>query len=461
MIHKLGMPKHNAHFTPPLTPLPLVEGISWPAIPTPRAAGFMAMQYQLDQSQWLPPDEILRRQLAQAAIVLRHALDTVPHYRDKYAGWHPGDRLDEAAWRRLPLLERGEIQEHFEQLRSTRLPASHGKIMTYGSSGSTGRPIQALGTETTHFFWLALGLRDHLWHRRDFSKKHGAIRSKVERANTPGWAEWADSFASGPSAMLNIQTDIDTQLDWLLAEAPDYLITHPSNLQALVERSNERGIRPAGLREVRTFGEMLKPDLRAQVRDAWGIPLSDLYSAEELGYIALQCPESEHYHIQAENLLVEVLREDGTPCAPGEIGMVVVTTLHNFAMPLIRYRLLDYAEAGEPCHCGRGLPVIRRIVGRQRNMITLPDGRRHWPSFPGSAWLAIAPIRQFQLVQEDLQTIRVRMVCPRPLTAEEEDMVRRMLTGKLRYPFQFVLEYPASIEPGPNRKFEDFVSRLA
>jgi phenylacetate-CoA ligase len=446
-----------------LTPYSMIDGISWPIIPTPLAAGLMAMQYQFEQSQWLSTAELEQRQFDQAAILLRHALDTVPHYRKKYGalavpGKPDGDDLDWDIWRGLPMLERSEIQDNIDQMKSARIPPSHGNIREYGSSGSTGRPLKVLGSDTTHFFWLCLTLRDHIWHQRDLAKKNGSIRTKVNNATLPGWGEWSNSIASGPSSLLSIQTDVDKQLDWLLTENPDYLITHPSNLHALVTCAVERGLRPANLREVRTFGEMLQPGLRELVRQVWGIKLTDMYSAEETGYIALQCPETDSYHIQSENLLVEILNERGEPCKPGETGEVVITTLHNFAMPLIRYRILDHAEAGAPCPCGRSLPVIRRIAGRQRNMIVLPDGRSHWPSFHGDAWRAIAPVKQFQMIQHDTRTIEIKLVCARPPSAQEEAGIRAMLTEKLGYPFNFRFSYQDSIQHSPNGKFEDFIS---
>lgn len=441
-----------------LHPYSMVEGISWPAIPPPRSAGLLAVQYQLGQSQWLPAAELERQQLDQAATLLRHALATVPHYREKYGALSLPDKLDWNTWRNLPLLERSEIQDGFEHMKSTRVPPSHGNIRLYGSSGSTGRPIKVLGTDMSHFFWLSLTLRDHVWQQRELTKKLAVIRSKVTGGSSPGWGEWSDSIISGPSSALNIRTDVDGQLDWLIAENPEYLLTHPTNLQALLKRAAERGVRPANLREARTFGEMLPVDLRELARQVWGVKLTDMYSAEEVGYIALQCPETEHYHIQSENLLVEILNGRGEPCQPGETGEVVVTTLHNFAMPLIRYRILDHAEVGEPCRCGRTLPVLRRIAGRQRNMVTLPDGRSHWPSFPSADWLAIAPIRQFQIIQHDIQTIEIKMVCPRALTAQEEAGIRTLLAEKLGYPFVFRFSYHDRIEPLANGKFEDFIS---
>ena len=317
-------------------------------------------------------------------------------------------------------------------------------------------------TEVTRHYWLALTLRDDIWHGRDFSGKLAAIRSKVERASLPSWFQESDGLLTGPASVLNIREDIDAQLDWLAAENPDYLMTHPSNLHALARRALERGIRPSRLREARTFGEMLRPDLRELCQRAWGVGLTDLYSAEEVGCIALQCPQADHYHVQSENLLVEILDGQGKPCRPGEIGGVVVTTLHNFAMPLIRYRLRDFAEVGEACDCGRGLPVLRRVVGRQRNMVVVPGGRRHWPSFPGSAWTAAAPpVRQFQLVQHDLNRIEARLVCARPLTASEEEALRRMLTEQLGHPFLFEFTYLDTLEGTSNSKYEDFVSHVS
>lgn len=443
-----------------LHPRSFVDGILWPALSSPSAASLLAMLFQLEQSQWLSAECLRQRQMKQAALVFRHALASVPFYRRHY-GELAGGVFDEPLWQSLPILERSDIQDNFELLKSTRPPERHGRPVIYGSSGSSGRPITVLGTEVTRHYWKILTLRDHIWHKRDFSGKLAAIRSKVQRASLPGWFPASDGLSTGPCCMLNISEDIDAQLNWLALENPDYLITHPSNLYALAQRALERGIRPNRLREVRTFGEMLRPDLRVLCQRAWGSGLTDMYSAEEVGYIALQCPQGEHYHVQAENLLVEILDQQGNPCGPGEVGSVVVTTLHNFAMPLIRYRLRDFAEVGATCDCGRGLPVLKRIVGRQRNMLTLPDGRRHWPSFPGAAWTQAAPVRQFQLVQHDLNRIEVRLVCARPLRESEQNALRAMLTDQLGYPFLFVFTFQDQFESTPNSKYEDFISRIS
>jgi phenylacetate-CoA ligase len=265
-------------------------------------------------------------------------------------------------------------------------------------------------------------------------------------------------FQTGPAATLDVRTDTARQLEWLQREDPHYLLTHASNLGALAEQSLRRGIRLPRLRQARTFSEALRPALRDTVRAAWGVETADTYSCEEAGYIALQCPRHEHYHVQAENLVVEVLDPEGRPCAPGETGEVVLTTLHNFALPLIRYRLGDYAEVGAPCDCGRGLPVLRRIHGRQRNMLRTPDGRELWPSLPSSLWLDVVPLEQFQVIQKSIGQLEINYVMARDLTPDEQSRLATALTARLGYPFDFDWQRRERLERTAGGKFEDFIS---
>lgn len=430
-------------------------------MPTGTAAALLALQYQFERSERFSPSALAAHQLRQAAVLLQHAQATVPWYRETLAGRSVAREMAAAEWLDLPTLDRTAVQAEFERLRSGAVPPSHGKVHAGQTSGSTARPIRFLSTDVSQLIWQALTLREHLWHRRDFAGKLAAIRIKVDEGRYPNWgAPVAAVCRTGPAATLNVHTDVAAQLDWLLREDPDYLITHPSNLGALAELALVRGVRPARLRQARTYSEALRPGLRERVQAAFGVGIADTYSCEEAGYIALQCPEHDHYHVQSESLLVEVLDERGRPCGPGETGEVVLTTLHNFAMPLIRYRLGDYAEVGEACPCGRGLPVLKRIHGRQRNMIVLPDGRRHWPSFPAELWRAVAPVEQFRLVQKTREDIEAQYVMARPLAPDEEMRLAAALQERLGYPFRIVLRRMDAIQRGANHKFEDFISEL-
>jgi len=440
-----------------------VPGVTWPAVPGPEAAAMLALQFQLEASQWLAPEELQQLQFRQLGTLLGHAYGTVPYYRERWRGlYDPAEHLTPEAFARLPLLTRAEMQAHFEALKSGRIPPGHGPLGETRTSGSSGRPVRVLKTSLTELFWRALGLREHLWHRRDFGGKLAAIRQGVPAGEGDGWgAVTGATLATGRSATLPVGTDVPAQLAWLEAQRPAYLLTHPTNLADLARHSLKRGFQPAGLREVRTRGEMLSQETRDLCREAWGVPVIDVYSANEVGYIALQCPDREHYHAQSEAILVEVLDEQGKACNPGEIGRIVVTLLHNFAMPIVRYEIGDYAEVGAPCSCGRGLPVLARIVGRVRNVLILANGERFWPSFATRDIDRIAPVRQCQFVQKDYQTVEARLVAESPLTAEQEEALRRHFLSRLPPGFTLKLVYYDEIPRGAGGKFEYFISEVA
>lgn len=437
-----------------------VRGIAWPGIPQNNAAQLLAACFQLERSQWWTAKALQDHQLSQLKLVLRHALETIPYYSEALSSLDV-DSLTWATFSALPRLERSTLQAEFDTLSSRQCPNSHGYVTQGQSSGSTGRPVRFLLTEASQLFWKALTLREHFWHKRDFAGKFAAIRVKLEEGRFRDWGSpVGEVFQTGPSVTLNVHTDVAKQLEWLQREGPDYLITHASNLGALAELSIKLGVSLPRLRQARTLSETLRPDLRDRVRKAWNVEITDVYSCEEAGAIALQCPLHEHYHVQSENLIVEVLHPDGTECKPGETGEVALTTLHNFAMPLIRYRIGDYAEVGETCTCGRGLPVLKHIHGRQRNMITLPDGNQHWPSFPGSLWTSVAPVEQFQLVQRRLDEIEANYVMFRALNEQEATRIVALLQERLGHPFLIRLQRVPAIERSAPHKLEDFISAL-
>jgi phenylacetate-CoA ligase len=429
-----------------------------------------AVQQQLMESQWLDPDALRARQFHQAGRLLGHAYDQIPFYRHRLeaAGYRPDGPLTAEIWRRIPDLTRADIQRESDALGCRTPHPSHGADIVVRSSGSTGKPITVYVSEVARFFTNAFALRDHLWQGRDRSCKIAEIRvggpQTGPKPDGEGTAPWADSAkavtSAGSSPKFDIQQPIERQAEWLVKTNPDYFVTHPSNLLYLARHCKANGIELPLLRQVATTTEVLDPEVRAACREAWGVEVADVYSSTEAGVLALQCPEHEHYHVQAEGTLLEVLDGDRV-CQPGEVGRVVATRLHNFAMPLIREEVGDYAEVGEPCPCGRGLPVLKRILGRARNLVTLPTGERYWPVLGGRSLTAVAPIRQYQIVQTSVEQVTARLVVPRKLTGEEEAKIKEIICDRLGYPFDLTLTYHDEIPRGPGGKFEDFLSEIA
>ena len=424
----------------------------------------------MESSQWWPREALLRHQLEQLGQLIRHAFTTVPLHQTRLAaaGYRVGQSITPEFWRTLPLLTRREMQEQRDALLSARPPESHGRQLQDATSGSTGMPVRIVKTDFVQILWHAMTLREELWQRRDWSLKLGVIRrdangeSGYPGRRHPDWgAPMGMVYTTGPAELLDTRTSVEEQAEWLMRVQPNYLLSFPSIIDELARHCLAAGLRPRALRGIKTFGEVVDPDLRDLCRRAWDVEIADMYSAVEVGYIALQCPEYAHYHVQSEVMMVEVLDEHGRDCRPGEVGQVVLTSLHNYAMPIIRYAPGDYAEAGEPCPCGRGLPVLKRILGRSRNMVTLPSGVRRFPLLGINKTLAtIDALVQFQLAQKTLEEIEVRLVARRPLTPEEETKLRDLLIANLGHAFQLVFTYHAQIPRSAGGKFFDFVSEL-
>ncbi|HEY9053144.1 MAG TPA: phenylacetate--CoA ligase family protein, partial [Gammaproteobacteria bacterium] len=267
-------------------------------------------------------------------------------------------------------------------------------------------------------------------------------------------------YDTGDSVMLNIFTPVPEQVAWLQREQPYYLLTHPSVLNELALYCKRNSIQFPFLGEVRTISESLPDHLRELCHEVWGVPLVDVYSTIELGYLALQCPDHAHYHVQSEGVFLEVLNENNQPCASGEIGRVIVTSLHNFAFPLIRYEVGDYAEVGEPCSCGRGLPVIKRILGRYRNMLTLPSGEKRYPQLGIQDLYKIAPIQQFQAIQRSLGDIEINIVLPRSLLESEHEKLIEKFQKMFGTSFTFSVNQVEHIQRSVSGKYEEFISCL-
>ncbi len=443
--------------------------IRWPAYPDEPAARLMAGLYQLEHSQWQSPDKLRQRQFEQLAPLLEHAAMHVPFYRERLraGGWELTPGLDAQRWSQIPLLTRADIQRASAALMSNAPPPSHGGHHVAQTSGSTGEPVKVTKTQVCQYFWQLCTLRNHFWHRRDFQGRFAAIRVFAAGAAAPdgetfsGWSRATSRlFSSGQSMRLDLRTDIAVQARWLERHNPKYLLTFPSNLHGLIEYFEHADVRLPALSEVIMVGEIVSPALRADCRRVLGVPLTDTYSSEEFGYLALQCPDHAHYHVQSENVLVEVLDDDGRPCAPGAVGRLVVSSLHNFAMPLIRYEIGDLAEVGEPCACGRGLPVLKRIIGRVRNLVRLPTGERRLPIVGYRGFRDIAPVRQYQFIQRTLEQIEVRLAVERPLTGDEEARLRVHIQQSLDYPFLIAFVYMPTIPRTKAGKFEEFMCAI-
>jgi len=455
---------------PHASPITAMSTIRWPALVPGPVAPWLALQYQLRRTERWEPERIRAHQFAQLRHLVAHAERTMPFWRQRLraAGITSDTPLTEESWSRIPVLTRPELQDAGPAAHCLSVPPSHGQTSRASTSGSSGRPLSILKTSLHQEFWNANLLREFGWHGIDPSGKIAVIRRDRQGDAGPGkgrsMRDWgptiAPLYATGPAVNYETRRPPREQLAWLLRENPDYLQAYPSILALLAQLARESGQKPRRLKHLFALSEVLTPETRALCQEVFGATISQNYSCEEAGYLGLQCPLHDHLHVPAETVKLEVLDSDNRPCEPGQVGRVVITPLHNFAMPLLRYELGDWAEPGPPCDCGRTLPVLRRVLGRSRNRVLLPSGEIRVAYFGGSGFNQIADLRRFQVTQTARDAIELRLVVHRPLSPETEAHIVRRIGEMLGHPFATNVIYVDDIPPSPSGKFEDFKTEI-
>lgn len=445
-------------------PRSAVPGLSFPSFVNGQDGQILAMLGQLEATQWWPLARLRARQLTQLETLLRHAHATTPYAKGK--AWADlGDQpLTWERWRQVPLLSRTTVQRRAADLRSTQVSERHGPVGFTRTSGSTSTPVEVHRTGVTAIVWQALTMRDHLWHRRDLDAPMAILRYAPNAAppdgvTAKGWGPIPQILGgTGVCHVLHVAATTQEQLAWLRAREAAYVLVYPSSLKDLVAASPTCPVR--GLRSIRTFGEICDDALRTRVREAWGVEIEDMYSTEEVGYLGLQCPEHPHLHAQSESALIEVLRDDGTPCEAGETGRIVVTPLHNFAMPLLRYDIGDYAVVGAPCSCGRGLPVLSKVIGRVHETFVTRDGDRVFLTVGIARLPDLAPVAQHQWVQTAPGEAELRLVAHRPPTPDETAAVEAHVGPAMPPGSQLTVRWVDEIPRTPRGKFLSFRSEI-
>lgn len=196
-------------------------------------------------------------------------------------------------------------------------------------------------------------------------------------------------------------------------------------------------------------------ETREFVSRGLGAMIIDRYSSEETGYIALQCPKHNHLHVVSPMTLVEIVDEDGRPCPPRRPGRVLLTSMQSYAMPLIRYEIGDIAEWREPCDCGITLPVINKIWGRTRHLITTPDGRKTYLRVYDHELQDIAGLMEYRFVLHQNAVMVAHLKVGQP-SASIAAAVTEKVQCALGYPYPVRVLFVDKVDWGGSWKQEPF-----
>lgn len=395
---------------------------------------------ELSKSQWLSLEEIEQRQLAEVRALAAHCWEHVPFYREQLqaAGIVPAEIRTLDDFRRIPIVSRPTCVERAAEMKGRSLPTGMFPMGSSKTSGTSGLPLEIFQTNLVRLWWWGCNLRDLEWRQFDPRGTLAVLRPS-RSANDPfvpsaegtslrTWFSALDGLIeSGSSHRMNPAQEPSQQLEWLRRVDPNYLLGHPSVLEVLASLVREVGKPLANLRGIQTKSESLTDEVRRKIEAGFGVPVQDLYSCAEAGFVASPCPEGHGLHVHAEHVLLEVLDDDGQPCLPGQTGRAVMTPLHNYLSPLLRYEILDEATVGPAaCPCGRGLPLLTRVNGLRMPHFHLADGRLKETSSLLEGLQLVGGMRQFQVVQKAVDHLLFRIVPDRVWTSDHADRIRQL-----------------------------------
>ena len=170
---------------------------------------------------------------------------------------------------------------------------------------------------------------------------------------------------------------------------------------------------------------------RTMIEKLFRAPVFDRYGCREVMMIAAECEQHSGLHITADNVYVELTR-NGQLCEPGEAGELLLTDLHNYGMPLIRYKVGDVGSwKGHDCRCRRGLPLLNVVEGRTLDLISTPSGRVISGEFFPHLLKDFSWIRRYQIVQEQRDQLIVRIAADEPLSNDDCSLLKATVAETL------------------------------
>jgi phenylacetate-CoA ligase len=374
----------------------------------------------LERSQWLPLDELRRAQLEKLKRLIQYAYENVPFYHRslKKKDILPSDIRSFKDFEAVPFVTRDDFFASQEELRSQSF---RGKTFKDNTGGSTGQVMEFLMDESTSYWSYANEKRFRGWYGVKPGDKKAWVWGALK--NFPGW-EFKDRLLKGyikRQRFLNAHALSEKNMRNFALEMqkwkPDMFRVYPSALAIFAHFltvNQMNGIRP---KLIETSGEKLTATQRAFLEPIFNSPIAEHYSSWEIYDIAYQCPEK-GLHV-SEDRYLELVDAEGKTVPPGEVGEIVITSLNQYAMPFIRYKNGDMGVmAQSPCPCGRGLPLLREVIGRKDDLLVRPDGQPVHGAVMDYTCRSFREIKQFQLYQPDPFNLVVRLVCHHPVTQE-------------------------------------------
>lgn len=378
-------------------------------------------------------------------------------------------RIDLERFTALPPLERAEVVERRDELADEGYPD---EIWWDQTGGSTGEPVRILKNRASKQAMLQAKAQMHGWtgHRPGMPvlTLWGAERDILEQRHRSPYWEWSLSQRIRCNKLVqNAFRMGEAQMRQYLAEwhwfRPRTVLAYVHSIHELARFAEREGVEVYRPQAIITSAGTLTEDMRADIRRVFGAPVFNRYGSREFGNMAMSCEQEDGLHVIPTATMIEILRPDGAPAKPGELGEIVVTSLNARAMPMIRYRIGDTGVwAEDDCPCGRPFPVIQQVTGRVSDQFIALDGSYvHGEYFTHMVW-AMPAIRKFQVVQEKRSRVLFRLVLE-DWETYDQTLEEARLTEETRKALggcEVIFEYPPEIEPNATGKHRFTISHV-
>ena len=400
--------------------------------------------------------------------LVQHAYRTVPYYRalcDEH-GVHPDCIRGAADMPLLPMVVKTHYRDRPE-IERVAAGIDPEALISAQSSGSSGRPFMIRRS------WMEHNVL-HLARIRALRSYGIKSDDRILNVLNPKSVKPNDNKIIGRTLtalkLLPNQKRVSIHLapEAIAAEVrafrPAMLSGYPNMLARVSEVLQRDPVTPPSIRVALVGAESLTPDLRLKIEARLGVPVRDQYGSNEANLMAWECAHGGPLHSCDDTVLIEVVSPDGMPVAPGEHGEVLITALHSFMMPLIRFRIGDIAEQGRSqCECGAPFATIGGVQGRMLDMFPLPDGRVIHPYYLSETMIMDDPdwIETFQLTQERVDSIHMSIVPRGEAMAERVERVRALGAKLLGPDVRFELLIVDSIPAEPSGKYRPARSHVA
>jgi phenylacetate-CoA ligase len=419
---------------------------------------------ELERSQWESRAQLERRQLHALQRLVRHAAVSCPYYTGEWRrlGLSPDVPASLDDFRRWPLVTRDTIRAHRERMRAVHPPM---RLIAKATGGSSGEPLRFDLDTNSNDRRMAAWMRGYGWAgagpgTRQFHLWGTALGDQPARKRLKLRLYDALYRRRVASCFQLTESTVPDYLARIRQYAPAVLVGYTNPLYFFARALRERGFRPPPVRSVVVGAEKLHDFQRRTIEEVFEAPVFETYGSREFMLMGAECDRHDGMHLTFEQLLLEVVDDDGQPLADGAEGNVVVTDLYNYGMPFVRYLNGDRAVAGfGRCSCGRGLPTLRQVVGRQLDIVATPDGRRVPGEFFPHLLKDFAVVRRFQVVQERPDAVLLRLVLAgRPGAALDD--IRTQVAAVLGTSVTLEVEVVDDIPLSRSGKLQVVVNRL-